>query len=46
MTLAMMATMPIRVGAAALPADEAERLSAALETGLTGYTYLADEPLA
>mgnify|MGYP000955470951 CR=1 FL=1 len=34
------------VGAAALPADEAERLSAALETGLTGYTYLADEPLA
>ena len=34
------------VGAAALPADEAERLSMALETGLTGYTYLADEPLA
>ncbi len=32
------------VDAAALPADEAARLSAALEAGLTGYTYLADEP--
>jgi arginine decarboxylase len=31
------------VAAASLPADEALRLSAALETGLTGYTYLADE---
>ena len=31
------------VDAAALPADEAARLSAALEAGLTGYTYLADE---
>jgi arginine decarboxylase len=31
------------VSAAQLPADEALRLSAALETGLTGYTYLADE---
>jgi arginine decarboxylase len=31
------------VAAAALPADEALRLSAALEAGLTGYTYLMDE---
>jgi arginine decarboxylase len=34
-----------KVDAAGLPADEAERFNAALETGLTGYTYLADEPL-
>ena len=32
--------------AAHLPADEGERLNAALETGLTGYTYLDDAPLA
>ena len=31
------------VAAADLPAEEALRLSAALEAGLTGYTYLADE---
>jgi arginine decarboxylase len=31
------------VSAANLPTDEAARLDAALETGLTGYTYLADE---
>ena len=30
---------------AALPAEESERLAAALEAGLTGYTYLADESL-
>ncbi|GAB3747139.1 arginine decarboxylase [Lysobacter olei] len=35
-----------RVAAAHLPSDEAERLNAALETGLTGYTYLDDAPLA
>ncbi len=34
-----------RIAAAALPADEAVRLSQALEAGLTGYTYLADAPL-
>ncbi len=34
------------VAAAHLPADESERLNAALETGLTGYTYLDDAPLA
>ena len=28
------------------PAEEAERLDAALEAGLTGYTYLDDTPLA
>ncbi|MEZ0471730.1 arginine decarboxylase [Luteimonas sp. C3_2_a3] len=30
--------------AAGLPQDEAARLRAALEAGLTGYTYLADTP--
>lgn len=35
-----------RVAAAQLPADESQILSAALEAGLTGYTYLSDEPLA
>jgi arginine decarboxylase len=35
-----------RVAAAHLPSDEADRLNAALETGLTGYTYLDDAPLA
>ena len=34
-----------RVDAAGLPGDEAQRLAAALETGLTGYTYLDDTPL-
>jgi arginine decarboxylase len=34
-----------KVAAAHLPADEAEHLNAALETGLTGYTYLDDAPL-
>jgi arginine decarboxylase len=34
-----------KVAAAGLPADEADRLNAALEAGLTGYTYLSDEPL-
>ena len=31
-----------KVAAAGLPADESARLTAALETGLTGYTYLDD----
>jgi arginine decarboxylase len=35
-----------KVAAANLPAGEAARLNAALETGLTGYTYLDDAPLA
>jgi len=35
-----------RVAAAHLPADESERMNAALEAGLTAYTYLSDEPLA
>ncbi|MFC3552395.1 arginine decarboxylase [Lysobacter cavernae] len=35
-----------KVAAAQLPADEAARLNAALEAGLTGYTYLDDAPLA
>ncbi|MBN6149891.1 arginine decarboxylase [Xanthomonas sp. AmX2] len=39
------ATYAERVAAAQLPADEAQALAAALEAGLTGYTYLSDEPL-
>jgi arginine decarboxylase len=35
-----------KVSAAGLPAGEAERMNAELETGLTAYTYLSDEPLA
>ena len=35
-----------KVEAAQLPADEAQRMSDALEAGLTGYTYLDDAPLA
>ena len=34
------------IDAAALPTDEAVRLAAALEAGLTSYTYLADESQA
>ncbi len=34
-----------RVVAANLPAERAAELDAALEAGLTGYTYLSDEPL-
>ena len=34
-----------RVAAANLPAERAAELDAALEAGLTGYTYLSDEPL-
>ncbi|MFT3755426.1 MAG: arginine decarboxylase [Pseudoxanthomonas sp.] len=34
-----------RVGEAKLPAGEAQQLADALEAGLTGYTYLSDEPL-
>ena len=33
-----------KVDAACLPADESERLKAALEAGLTAYTYLDDTP--
>lgn len=35
-----------RVADAKLPTDEAAVMAAALEAGLTGYTYLSDEPLA
>lgn len=35
-----------KVTAAKLPEEEAERLNAALEAGLTGYTYLDDAPIA
>lgn len=35
-----------RVAAAQLGADESKLLAEALEAGLTGYTYLSDEPLA
>ncbi len=35
-----------KVAAAGLAAEESDRLNAALETGLTGYTYLDDAPLA
>ncbi len=35
-----------KVEAAKLPADEAHRLTDALEAGLTGYTYLDDAPIA
>src|SRR5690606_27259033 len=34
-----------KIDAAGLDAATAEQFGAALETGLTGYTYLADEPL-
>ncbi|HZH42545.1 MAG TPA: arginine decarboxylase [Lysobacter sp.] len=34
-----------KLDAAGLPDAEAQRLAAALEAGLTGYTYLDDEPL-
>ncbi len=34
-----------RVAAAQLPAAQATELADALEAGLTGYTYLSDEPL-
>ncbi len=34
-----------KVAAAQLPAEESARLNAALEAGLTAYTYLSDEPL-
>ncbi|HTD27891.1 MAG TPA: biosynthetic arginine decarboxylase, partial [Xanthomonadaceae bacterium] len=32
-----------KIGVANLPSDDAQRIAAALEMGLTGYTYLADE---
>jgi arginine decarboxylase len=34
-----------RVAAANLSPERAQELSEALEAGLTGYTYLSDEPL-
>ena len=34
-----------QIDAAGLDSDTAQRFATALETGLTGYTYLADEPL-
>ncbi|MBD8645132.1 MULTISPECIES: arginine decarboxylase [unclassified Stenotrophomonas] len=39
------ATYAERVAAADLTAERAQELSEALEAGLTGYTYLSDEPL-
>jgi arginine decarboxylase len=39
------ATYRGKVAAAGLPADEAARLDAILEAGLTAYTYLDDAPL-
>ncbi len=35
-----------RVAKAGLPAEEVKALAEALEAGLTGYTYLSDEPLS
>ena len=35
-----------RVGAVDIGPTEAARLNAELEAGLTGYTYLSDEPAA
>ena len=35
-----------RVAKAGLPTEESKMLSDALEAGLTGYTYLSDEPLS
>ena len=35
-----------RVSKAGLPAEESKLLADALEAGLTGYTYLSDEPLS
>ena len=39
------ATYARRISEAGLPAEESQRLADALEAGLTGYTYLSDEPL-
>jgi arginine decarboxylase len=39
------ATYAERIAAAHLSPERAQELSAALEAGLTGYTYLSDEPL-
>jgi arginine decarboxylase len=39
------ATYAQRVAAAQLSPERAQELSDALEAGLTGYTYLSDEPL-
>ena len=35
-----------KVDAANLPSEEAKGMKAALEAGLTGYTYLDDSPIA
>jgi arginine decarboxylase len=40
------ASYAARVAAADLSPARAQELSEALEAGLTGYTYLSDEPLA
>lgn len=39
------ATYAERIAAANLSPERAQELGAALEAGLTGYTYLSDEPL-
>ncbi|MFC7301178.1 arginine decarboxylase [Cognatiluteimonas weifangensis] len=41
---ALRAEYRAKVAAAGLPAAEAARMNAALEAGLTAYTYLSDEP--
>ncbi|MEO8366745.1 MAG: arginine decarboxylase [Pseudoxanthomonas sp.] len=40
------ATYAERVAQAGLPVEESKMLADALEAGLTGYTYLSDEPLS
>jgi arginine decarboxylase len=40
------AAYALRVEQAGLSTDESKSLANALEAGLTGYTYLSDEPLA
>ena len=40
------ATYAQRVSQAGLPEAESKSLAEALEAGLTGYTYLSDEPMA
>lgn len=42
---ALRAAYAKKVDDAALPADEGARLKADLESGLTAYTYLSDEPI-
>jgi arginine decarboxylase len=43
---ALRAAYAQKLAAAGIGGDEATRLIAALEAGLTGYTYLAETPAA